>query len=48
MTHNLECKVIEGSQSHKLPPTPLEELVESFGDREQQLHDPAVNGTKVR
>lgn len=48
MTCNLECEVIEASQSDKLPPTPPEEMVEPSGHREQQYHDPAVNATKVR
>lgn len=46
VTHNLECEVIEGSQSKKLPPTPPEEMVEPSVDWEQQLHDPAVNVIK--
>ncbi|KAL1833007.1 hypothetical protein ACET3Z_002658 [Daucus carota] len=46
VTCNLECEVIEASQSDKLPPTPPEEMVEPSGHREQQYHDPAVNATK--
>lgn len=48
VSNNLECEVVEGSQSDELPLTPPEEMVEPSVDREQQLHDPAVNVIEVR